>query len=206
MVLIIYWTFCAFPYDNSKIYCVRGLIFPWKQVIYFNFDVTMSKKLLFSIIKLCESSYANVRGIVCDMGNGKILKELKVYSEKKHYFENPSDNSRKVYIFPDVPHCIKNLRNHCLDSDLCVKREGDQNTLFLRKHHFDELISSDQADFKLCPKLSFLHVNCKGNDRQRVKYAVQLFSDTVSKALKFKFGETVQGQAQIISIICRCLV
>ena len=34
-----------------------------------------------------------------------------------------------------------------------------------------------------------------------VKYAVQLFSDTFSKAFKFKFGERFQEQAKIISTI-----
>jgi len=81
----------------------------------------MDQDLLFSIVRLCENSHAHIRGIICDMGNGKLLKELKLYSECKIFFENPVDSSRKVYIFPDVPHCIKNLRNHCLDYNLCVK-------------------------------------------------------------------------------------
>ena len=159
----------------------------------------MNQKLLFSIIMLCEKNHANVRGIVCDMGNGKLLKELKVYSEKKHFFEHPTHVCRKVYIFPDVPHCLKNLRNHCLDYNLCIKT--DNRTVFLKKEHFEELIATDQNDFKLCPKLSLVHVDCKGNDRQRVKYAVQLFSNSVSKALKFKFGDRYTEQADIISLI-----
>jgi hypothetical protein len=73
--------------------------------------------------------------------------------------------------------------------------------VFLKKQHFEELICNDQTDFKLCPKLTYVHVYCKGNDRQRVKYAVQFFSDTVSKALLFKFGDSLLEQANIISVI-----
>jgi len=40
-----------------------------------------------------------------------LLKELHVYRDKKHYFENPFNKDQKVYIFPDVLHCLKNLRN-----------------------------------------------------------------------------------------------
>jgi len=134
------------------------------------------------------------------MGNGKLLKELKIYSECKHFFENPADCNRKIYVFPDAPHCLKNLRNHCLDYNLCIKEDNDKIT-FLKKEHFEHLICNDQNDFKLCPKLSLVHLNCKGNDRQRVKYAVQLFSDTVSKALRFKFGDQFAEQSNIISII-----
>lgn len=154
-----------------KFHAFRGLISPWKQIIYYNFDVTMSQELLSSIIRFCESSHANVRGIVCDMGNRKLLKELKIYSECKHFFANPVDCTRKIYVFPDVPHCIKNLRNHCLDHILCIKEDND-NITFLKKEHFEQLLCNDQNDFKLCPKLSYLHLNCTGNDRQRVKYAV----------------------------------
>jgi hypothetical protein len=159
----------------------------------------MNKSLLYSIVKSCEASYANVRGIICDMGNSKLLKELCIYSEHKHFFENPADVKRKVYVFPDVPHCLKNLRNHCLDHNL-VKKTGEK-IVCLTKQHFVELISNDQNDFKLCPKLSYVHVDCKGNDRQRVKYAVQLLSNTVSKAFVFKFGDSFLEQAKIISVI-----
>jgi hypothetical protein len=38
----------------------------------------MKQELLFSIVKFCEASHADVRGIICDMGNGKLLKELKI--------------------------------------------------------------------------------------------------------------------------------
>jgi Transposase protein len=183
-----------------KVSPYRGLISPWKQIVYYNFDTTMNQSLLMSIIRLCESSHAYVRGIICDMGNSKLLKELEIYSECKHFFLNPCDANRKIYVFPDIPHCIKNLRNHCLDYDLCVKGPDDK-TLFLRKQHFESLILADRKDFKLCPKLSLLHVNCKGNDRQRVKFAVQLFSDTVAKALKFKFGDDFLAQSEIVSTI-----
>jgi hypothetical protein len=187
-------------FAGFKVSLCRGLIHPWKQIVYYNFDTTMNQSLLMSIVRLCELSHASVRGIICDMGNSKLLKELKIYSECKHFFENPCDASRKIYIFPDIPHCIKNLRNHCLDYGLCIKAP-DNKTLYLTKQHFQDLISADEKDFKLCPKLSLIHVNCKGNDRQRVKYAVQLFSDTVAKALKFKFGDTLLAQSEIVTII-----
>ena len=106
----------------SKFYHCRGLVYPWKQIMFYDFDKTMDLKLICSLIKRCEQSNANVRAIVCDMGNGKLLKQLNVYSEQKHFFTNPFDTKRKVYIFLDTPHCLKNLRNHTLDSNLCIKK------------------------------------------------------------------------------------
>ena len=45
----------------------------------------MDIKLLSSILELCEKNNAKVRGIVCDMGNGKLLKELQVNAEKNTF-------------------------------------------------------------------------------------------------------------------------
>ena len=76
----------------------------------------MNKQLLFKLIEKCGLVFCSVRGIVCDMGNKVLLKELGVNLKyKKYFFENPAQESRCVYIFPDMPHCIKNLRNHTLD-------------------------------------------------------------------------------------------
>ena len=64
---------------------------------------------------------------------------------------------------------------------------------------FQNLIDVENVGtLKLCPKLSDIHINVRGHDRQRVKYATQLFSQTVGKALKFIYGETYSEQADII--------
>ena len=73
--------------------------------------------------------------------------------------------------------------------------------MYLKKEHFQELINVDSNDFRLCPKLNSGHVDVRGNERQRVKTATELFSDSVSKALVFKFGSTYSDQAKIISTV-----
>ena len=97
-----------------------------------------------------------------------------VFSKKMYFFINPADQERKIYIFPDVPHCLKNLRNHTLDYGMLVK-ETEDNIIYLTKEDFGMLIDADEGDFRLCPKLNLNHINVTGNERQRVKYATQLF-------------------------------
>ena len=113
---------------------------------------------------------------------------------------NPVNNERKVYIFPDVPHCLKNLRNHCLDSTMVIDKGGGLR-ITLGKDNFEHLIRLDNSDFKLCPKLTPTHIYVKGSDRQRVRTAAQLFSDTVSKAFIHKFGDDYREQADVIRVI-----
>ena len=61
--------------------------------------------------------------------------------------------SRDVYIFPDIPHCVKNMRNHTLDYDMVIKH-GDSINIELTKAHFAQLISCD-GDSAVKPQISF---------------------------------------------------
>ena len=151
---------------------------------------------------MCEQHFAEVRVMVCDMGNGKLLSSLDVYSRHNHYFQNPTNPSRKVFIVPDVPHCLKNLRNHTLDDELVIKK-SDGNFVTLTKEHFSRLIERDSecGDFRLCYKLSKYHLDVKGSERQRVRTATELFSDTVSKAFLFYFPDDMKEQADIITVV-----
>ena len=74
-------------------------------------------ELLNKLIVMCESVNACVRAIVFDMGNHTIMKELGIFATKNYFFMNPSQE-RKVYLFPDTPHCLKNLRNHILNTEM----------------------------------------------------------------------------------------
>ena len=53
----------------------------------------------------------------------------------------------------------------------------------------------------LCHKVTDFHPNVKGSERQRVRPAFELFSDTVSKAFLYLFGDEMSEQARIISVI-----
>ena len=79
----------------------------------------MSKDLLISVINSCEERGIKIRGCVCDMGNHLLSKQLG-FLDLNHKFDNPFDNTRSVYIFPDVPHLLKLLRNHLIDKVLKV--------------------------------------------------------------------------------------
>ena len=49
--------------------------------------------------------------------------------------------------------------------------------------------------------MSLYHLNVKGCERQRVRTATELLSDTASKALLFYFPNEMGEQAEIISVI-----
>ena len=56
-------------HKKVQVVILRGILENWKQLVFYDLDRIMNLKLLNSLITLCEDNNANVRGIVCDMGN-----------------------------------------------------------------------------------------------------------------------------------------
>ena len=66
---------------------------------------------------------------------------------------------------------------------------------------FQSLLDYNQGDLKYCHKLTQSHIDVQSPNRQRVRTRVQLFSDTVSKALMHIYGYVFKHQSEIISLI-----
>lgn len=80
----------------------------------------MLAQLVFKAIILLESFECLIDGIVSDGAttNRKMWTELGISSELvavKNYFTHPSQENRKIYVFSDVPHLFKNIRNRLHD-------------------------------------------------------------------------------------------
>ena len=187
-------------HDKMQVVMVRSLFSHWKQVIFFDFDCNMSKDLISTIILKCENVGVHIRAIVFDMGNHTFIRQLRIRTELNYKMVNPADPSRLIYFFPDCPHNLKNLRNHNLDKG-CLFLGGDDEFHALTKQHFRHILENDGFEVKICPKLSFKHIDCTGIERQRVRIAAQLFSATTAKALTFHFGEKIKVQSEAVSTI-----
>lgn len=95
---------------------------------------------------------------------------------------------------------IKLWRNHCLDKSYLFPDENG-NYHSLGKQDFVDLITADANELKLCPKLKSLHVDVQGSQRQRVRFATELFSASVAKALLYLHGDNMKVQSQSIEIV-----
>src|SRR5258705_5989609 len=116
--------------------------------------------------------------MVSDMGgqNQALWKSLGVDSDT-HYFMNPVYD-RYVYVFADAPHLLKLGRNNFLDYgfQLPDNQLADSSAL---KEILEKTAGGDLATaFRLNEHL--LHV--KGSERQRVKWAAKLLSESVGKS------------------------
>lgn len=76
-------------------------------------------------------------------------------------------------MFADVPHLIKLIRNNFIDSCFYLK-DGS----FISDSCIREMLTATKTEYGLAYKLSEIHLNVSGQQRQRVKYATQLLSNT----------------------------
>jgi hypothetical protein len=84
-----------------------------------------------------------------------------------------------VYVFADAAHLLKLARNHLLDPGFVKSGK------YISKTYFEELLQTSTTELTLAHKLSQYHVDVRGSERQRVRPAAQLFSNTVAKAIAY---------------------
>jgi len=100
-------------------------------------------------------------------------------AKKQCFFLHPSDENLKTFVFADAPHLIKLSRNNLFDSGFIVDGQ------LLTKQILEELVALNSNELKIAFNLSKVHLDVKGNQRQSVKLAAQVFSNRNAKAIKF---------------------
>ncbi|KAH6944769.1 hypothetical protein HPB50_004973 [Hyalomma asiaticum] len=135
---------------------------------------------------MLEKAGAIVDGIVCDGAstNRKMWSELGVngkLDETKHLFEHPMCEDRKVYVFSDVPHLFKCIRNRLLKQRLLnVKGEWVKWWIYVAVYKED---LKNGGGLKVCPKITSRHVHPSNMELMRVKLATQVFSRSMASAI-----------------------
>ena len=167
--------------NKVLVFMIRGLYENYKQPLFHvvahkAVKGKILKKLIVNALENLENAGFIVRYMVCDQGstNQSAVCDLGI-TDKKPYIER---QGRKIFFGYDIPHLIKCIRNILLlydiiDNDKVVTWEAIKE---LRE--FERFNSC-----KAAPKLTDIHINPNNFQKQRVKYATQVFSSTVSAAL-----------------------
>lgn len=103
-------------HNQMQVAMIRSLFAKLKQTIYLDFDQKMTKEiLLYLITELYEASYTVIACVSdCGGGNMGLWKELGITIENTH-FAHPITGDN-VYVFADVPHLLKLIRNWFIDT------------------------------------------------------------------------------------------
>jgi len=165
----------------------------------------LKEELLQCLIALQENGF-NVRGVVCDNHASNVSAYNKLLQTCD---SNPDDlfimlNHKKVYLFFDSVHIVKNIRNNLLQRkrflfpdfysaqlyDEVKVSAGEIRWRLL--HEIHEKDQSLQANMKAAPKLT-ANVLHPGNCKQSVPIALAIFHPTTSAAIKTYFPDKVES-------------
>lgn len=77
---------------------------------------------------------------------------------------------------------MKLARNHVLDNDMCLNPDEEGNEQVVNRAPYEELARLTTQD--LSPyTLDLTHVQCQGHERQNVRKAMQLLSNSAARVL-----------------------
>ncbi|CAI6368522.1 unnamed protein product [Macrosiphum euphorbiae] len=147
-------------------------------------------QLVIKAITVLEKAGAFIHGIVCDGSapNRKFWSEMGIcgkINKVKNWFEHPTDEKRKIFVFSDTPHLFKNIRNRLYNNK---ELKIHENELPVKWDHFVNVYNLDKlnpGNLKVCPKLSASHIVLNSSAKMRVRLAVQILSNSMAKSLEF---------------------
>lgn len=155
----------------------------------------------------------HVKGVVCDNHASNVSAYRKLLSE---YANNDSDlsitvNERKIYLFFDTVHLLKNIRNnllarkkflfppfHCEALSDSISVEGGEVSWSLL-HQVYEKDKECQANLRAAPKLT-AEVLHPGNCKQNVSKALAIFESSTIAAIRMYFPECKEA-ADFLNLI-----
>lgn len=191
------------PHKSCQTVMARGLMSQWKQPVFYQFDQPMTVTILNDIISSLYNSGFIVAAVTADMGIGNmsLWSKLGISHETHCFFKHPSDENLKIFVFADVPHLLKLIRNHFIDTGFKYKDK------LMNKFFIERLLHVSNSELTIAHKISQYHLDVKGTERQKVRPAAQLFSNTVSKAIAFCGAKKIitengwQETAELVKLI-----
>lgn len=167
------------PAQSVMVLMARGIYSNFKQPLGFYFTnttckgATLQKIVEDCILKLETETGAKVKAIISDQGSNfvELAKNLNVYVDKPYFVLNEN----KIFYIFDASHLLKSVRNNLLKYKICF------NTGKASWKDITEFYDSDKIkSLRLAPKLTNTHINPNGFEKMRVKYAVQVLSESVA--------------------------
>lgn len=187
------------PHEYMQCVVVRGLFKKFKQPIYVNFDEKMTPELLNRLIVELHEANLNVVAFVGDNGGGNVgLWNNCGVSYLNTTIKHPITGDN-IYMFSDVPHLLKLLRNWFIDGGFQLQ----DGTIF-NKFKIKDIIETN-PEISPIYKLTMHHITLTGADKQNVRFASQLFSHSVAQYLETHFPteQHTQKLSKFIELVNR---
>lgn len=170
------------PSTSILVCMMTGINIKFKQVVGYwltagaDKNLDMHNVVMESITKIVDAGLI-VKSIICDQGpkNQGLARKLNINVNRTYFIYN----NVKIFFFYDPPHLLKSVRNNLNKYDLLYKGN-------LVKWSFIKQVALDIDDplkLKLLPKINHHHIYLSNFKSMKVKYAAQIFSDSMNTAM-----------------------
>ncbi len=174
--------------NHAIVFMVRGLSRKWKQPLaYYLSSGPMTgkemKPLIIECIERLDTIGLTVSVLVCDQGSNNqnlVQTELGVSCERPFFLHG----SRKVFVFYDPPHLLKNIRNNLKKYGFTVG-SADSKVDVLWKHIESFYEADCSKPVRLAPRLTRTHIDIPPFKNLRVRLAAQILSHSVASGIAF---------------------
>ena len=183
------------------VFMLGGITTRWKQTIAYYYagnstDGRVFADIVIQIIRMCHEIGLNVTAVTSDMGspNRAMWKKLGIVIGRgiaaKNSFPHPCNSENNVCILADVPHLIKNVRNHIVSGqDIVLPQHIVQRfqlpSATVSVAPLNRLVKfQEHRDLKPAPRLTSKHLDISHFDKMKVSQALHVFSHSVSSALR----------------------
>jgi len=107
---------------------------------------------------------------------------IEYYSTENHFFQHPVIKDVKIFVFADVPHPIKLLRNWFIDKGLLLPNCNEPFTATV----FQAIVDMNKdGDLHIAHRITQQILDARASLRQAVQPAARLFSHTAAKTIKW---------------------
>lgn len=167
--------------NYALVFMLRGIAQNWKVPISYFFPSKSTpsnklKPLLFKAIDLANEIGLKVKIVVCDQGsnNQSLYRLLGITNECPYIMRN----NEQIHFLYDVPHLIKSLRNNFHKYGFTI----NENKILWT--YVQQVYEKDKTQpIRAMPKLTDNHIYLPPFSKMKVKYAEQIFSNTVASLI-----------------------
>ncbi|XP_067636093.1 uncharacterized protein [Eurosta solidaginis] len=184
-------------------FMIKGITSNRKYVFsYYITDGSMDAKTLNFILRDNLSNLTdiglNVKSIVCDQAgiNRSLYGSYLGIQISKPYFMH---NNTKVYAFYDYCHLIKSIRNTMLFYQ--IETVDGIASFDVIRALYD--IDKQNPNFKICPKLTEVHVYPSNFDCSNVLKAVQILSNSVAAGIDLAYNQNLFGKNEYVKSLAK---
>ncbi|XP_076247801.1 uncharacterized protein LOC143187475 [Calliopsis andreniformis] len=190
--------------DHALVFMLRGLHSGWKMPISYNYCDSQTKapqliQCIKNVVKALKKTGIEVVATVCDQGSSNVaaINTLQADTLRKKWKQGEEhrdiievDGIQLIPLY-DPPHLIKGIRNNLLNKDLEInvtpgRKECERQ--FASWRIIEQAYNMDISGYVVRPMMKRLtneHVVPEKIPKMKVKYASQVFSETVASHIGF---------------------